>query len=117
MVPTRDFQIPSGAAASLKIIDTTSNISKVAFAHTLGPAIEGVSYVPDCPVWSFLIENTEGRKVLFDLGTRKDWKNLAPVVSNRLIRMGWEITVEKNVTEILELSGVKGEELEAVIWR
>ncbi|EXJ74899.1 uncharacterized protein A1O5_01595 [Cladophialophora psammophila CBS 110553] len=116
MAPQPDFQIPGGSAASVKIIDTTSLISKVNFVHTLGPAIEGVPYVPDCPVWSFLIENAEGRKVLFDLGTRKDWKNLAPIVSNRLVKMGWEVTVEKNITQILEENGFSLVSFEAVIW-
>lgn len=31
--------------------------------------------------------------------------------------VGAEVTVEKNVVEILEDNGIKGEEIEAIIWR
>ncbi len=111
------FNIPSGAVASLSMFDTTSTIDKVALHYVVEPTMTNVSHMPKMNCWSFLIENDSGRKVLYDLGIRKDWHNYAPVVSNRLKASGWDIRVEKNMTEVLGEAGYKGEDFEAVIWR
>jgi len=111
------LNIPPGATANVKIIDTTSRISKLETSYFMRPPLAGMEYMPTLPAWSFLIESPSGRKILFDLGAPKDWEHLAPVTSERLKRLGWDIKVEKNVVEILEEHGVRGADVESVIWR
>ena len=54
---------------------------------------------------------------MWDLGIRKDWHNYAPVISNYIPTRNYTIEVTKNVIDVLEEEGVKGESIEAVIWR
>ncbi|KAL2216617.1 beta-lactamase-like protein [Thermoascus aurantiacus ATCC 26904] len=110
------LNIPPGATANVKIIDTTSRISKLETSYFMRPPLAGMEYMPTLPAWSFLIESPSGRKILFDLGAPKDWEHLAPVTSERLKRLGWDIKVEKNVVEILEEHGVRGADVESMIW-
>ncbi|KAJ3170941.1 hypothetical protein HDU87_008643 [Geranomyces variabilis] len=66
------------------------------------------------PAFSFLVENPRtGKKVLFDLGVRKDWENFPPKVVARLKAAGAKISVEKNVAEIL---GDLKNEIDEIIW-
>jgi glyoxylase-like metal-dependent hydrolase (beta-lactamase superfamily II) len=70
-----------------------------------------------CPSYSFLIEHPlSGRKVLFDLGVRKDFENLAPAVTNWFKESETTCSVEKDITTILEEGGVKADEIESIIW-
>ncbi|MCJ1236928.1 hypothetical protein MMC14_004912 [Varicellaria rhodocarpa] len=105
---------PSSTTVKVSIIDSTSYIripSDVCFQ----PSIQGFEFL-DCPAFSFLIQHPSGRTLLFDLGIRKDWRNLAPKVSNRLKENGWDINVEKDVVEILEDYGVRRGSVEGIVW-
>lgn len=110
--------IPSSeSTVNVHIINTTSRIRNIPFSVFVEPPIKGLEYL-DCPAYSFLIEHpANGRKVLFDLGVRKDWKNLAPRIADRIRGGGWQVTVEKDVAEILEEGGVKLADVNAIIWR
>jgi glyoxylase-like metal-dependent hydrolase (beta-lactamase superfamily II) len=122
MVPPKAppaFNIPpSSSTVSVKIIDSTSWI-EAPLGSLFGPVIPGHEKL-SCPSYSFLIEHGPlGRKVLFDLGTRKDWENLAPSIVNTIKSHKWGLTVKKNVSEILTESGDAGVDLkniEAIIW-
>lgn len=83
----------------------------------LEPAIHGHDTL-QCPAYSFLIEHPSGRKVLYDLGTRKDWQNLSPMVQGLLKQHDLHIEVEKNVADILKGNGVAVGDgaIEALIW-
>lgn len=83
----------------------------------LEPTIQGHDLL-QCPAYSFLIEHLSGRKILYDLGTRKDWENLPPLVRGLLKHHDLTIKVQKNVPEILEESGipVANGAIEALIW-
>ena len=81
------------------------------------PEIKGFEAL-DCPAYSFLIEHPpSGRKILWDLGVRKDWENFAPRIQKRIRDGGWQVTVEKGVAELLEEGGVKPEDIDSIIWR
>lgn len=58
-----------------------------------------------------------GRTLLFDLGVRRDWENLAPRVVERVRGRRWQVSVEKGVGEILEEGGVRKGDVEGIIWR
>ncbi|KAK9321090.1 beta-lactamase-like protein [Lipomyces orientalis] len=113
-----DLKIPNGSTAVIvRIIDrqVSPNIN-AASTHLLLPEIEQHNTVAGAPSFSFLIEHPSGRRLVFDLGLRKDYKNLPPIVQKFLADFGWEITVQKNISEILEENGVPSSTIEAVIW-
>ncbi|KAF9885385.1 hypothetical protein FE257_013003 [Aspergillus nanangensis] len=110
------YTIPPGATARVCLIDTTTTIDNVPFTRLLEPPVEGVTRIPTLPTYSFFLENSRGRKVLFDLGARKDLQNLAPSVRRGLETVDWVVKVEKNVLDILQENGYTGGEFEAIIW-
>lgn len=111
------LNIPAGNAVRVKVIDSTSRI-KAPVAFFMGPAIAGHPHL-NVPAFSFLIEQkSSSRKILFDLGLRKDWQSHPPAVQAIISEPGWEMSIEKNVAEILQENGVDvaGGAIEAVIW-
>jgi hypothetical protein len=114
---TPDLHIPpSAATVDVCIINTTGHIDGIPTNDFLLPSIPGHKYLV-CPVYSFLIQHSSGRKVLFDLGVRKDWENFAPGLYNRLRDYGWNIAVEKDVREILDGENIDPNEISSIIWR
>jgi hypothetical protein len=110
------FPIPAGAATSVRIIDSTTFL-KLPIRPFMSPPMPGFTHIAG-PAYCFLIEHSTGRKVLFDLGVRKDWENMAGPVVKMIKAQGWEVKVEKNISEILEEEeGIKGLDVEAIIWR
>ena len=56
---------------------------------------------------AFLIEHEpSGKKVMFDLGVRKDWWNLSPVIHKRLGSVIPGLKVDTDVPEILKDNGI-----------
>jgi glyoxylase-like metal-dependent hydrolase (beta-lactamase superfamily II) len=109
-----DLNIPaSSSTVQVRIIDTTSHLSGLPLAPFVSPEIEGFTTF-DCPAFSFLIEHSSGRKLLFDLGVRKDFENLAPRIVERI--KNWKVTVKMGVREQLEQHGVNGKDVEGIIW-
>lgn len=106
---------PSRTTISVRIIDTTSHISKIALDRFMSPPIAGFTHL-SCPAFAFLIEHPSGRKLLFDLGVRADPENFSPVIKQRIESGGWGVEVQKGVREQLEEHGVNGADIEAVIW-
>ena len=106
----------SSSTVDISIIDTTSRI-RLPSSSLFQPSIKGNETL-DAPAYSFLIEHpANGRKLLFDLGLRKDWQNLAPAFSDMVKEGHGTVQIEKNVAEILVEGGVKLEDIEALIWR
>lgn len=72
------------------------------------------------PSYSFLITPSSGKHILFDLGVRKDWENMAPAVVDRIKKNGWTLKIEKDVAEILDEQasdvGVSSKDIDAVVW-
>lgn len=83
----------------------------------MGPDVPGVMELPGGPSFSFLLEHSSGRKLVYDLGIRKDWHNLAPDIANYIPTTVYKFEMDKNVIDILEENGVQGKDIEAVIWR
>ncbi|OBT97313.1 hypothetical protein VE01_04732 [Pseudogymnoascus verrucosus] len=97
-MPLSNFSVPdSTSVVNVRIIDSTSSID-VHMEGMVSHAIKGHSRF-ECPAYSFLIEHpSSGRKVLFDLGVRKDFHNLAPPITNWLTESGTICSVEKDVS-------------------
>lgn len=87
----------------------------------MDPVPKGFEDDLHCPAYSFLISHGS-RHLLFDLGVRKDWWNLAPAVSRDRLGPGkqFQVDVEKNVADILREDkgklGITPDDIEAVIW-
>lgn len=114
--PPPALNIPdSQSIVIVHVIDTTSRL-RVPSRILLEPEIKGLDTL-EGPAFSFLIEHpANGRKVLFDLGMRKDWENLAPAIVGQIRNVGTKITVDKGVADILHDGGVKPDTIEAIIW-
>ncbi|KAE8382664.1 beta-lactamase-like protein [Aspergillus bertholletiae] len=106
---------PLGETVSVRIIDSTSYIT-ISADFILSPHLPDFDTIHRIPCLVFLIEHPSGRKLLFDLGIRKDWQNLAPVVANRVKELPVSINVEKSTLEVLADGGVREEDLEGIIW-
>lgn len=84
-------------------------------SHLLTPSITHHETL-HIPSLSFLIEHSATkRKLLFDLGLRKDISTLPPTVQKIFSDSGWDLRVEKNVSDILIEDNVSPEEIEAVV--
>lgn len=88
----------------------------------MSPDIAGHDYLAT-PCYSFLIEHKgsesdKTRRLIFDLGIRKDWQNLSPFLQRRFGAGGYQIDVKQSVKEILESGGIICDDgsIEAVIW-
>lgn len=104
-------------AVNVHIIDSTARLRDLPTKDFFEPDFVGFDTL-DIPSYSFLIEHPpSSRRVLFDLGLRKDWRNLAPEVVGYIKDEGWSITVEKDVAEILSEGGIRLDSIEAIIWR
>lgn len=114
---SKSFTIPSGAPASVSIIDTTGRVAGCGIDSLLQPPMNGFSTLPTFPSLAFLIESQDGRNVLFDLGIPQDWRELPPIVSDELKSSGWVITVPQTTAEILEENKVAADSIESVVWR
>jgi glyoxylase-like metal-dependent hydrolase (beta-lactamase superfamily II) len=70
-----------------------------------------------CPAYSFLVEHpSSSRKLVFDLGVRKDWQNSSQYIVDRIRNGGWKVEVKKDVPQILEDNKIPTKDIEAVIW-
>jgi glyoxylase-like metal-dependent hydrolase (beta-lactamase superfamily II) len=116
MAQPPSFTAPSSSTTvKVRIIDTTSTIRGIPTAPFITPQIKGFTTL-NCPAYSFLIEHPSNRKLLFDLGVRKDISNLSPKTYKRITSGGWDVTVKSSVREQLEANGVEGKSIEGIIW-
>ncbi|CAN9365873.1 unnamed protein product [Alternaria alternata] len=101
-------------------MDTGCKIGNIPAAIFTEPQIpgfkkfEGISYV-------FVLTHTDSggkvRRVLFDLGARKDWENMAPhVVQATKAIEGAILEPMENVADLLERGGIDRASIEALIW-
>ncbi|KAK5651588.1 hypothetical protein OQA88_11861 [Cercophora sp. LCS_1] len=116
MPPPPNLSIPSSTSTvSVSIIDTTSTLNGVLTSLFLGPPIVGHNRL-DVPCFSFLIQHPSNRSLIFDLGIRRDWENLAPPLAAGIEGLGATVAVKDNVVDILNANGVDTARIEAVIW-
>jgi hypothetical protein len=99
----------------VSVIDTGSRIN-VPMSVFMDPALLEHKSDLAVPAYSFLIEQEKlGRKLVYDLGIRKDVSGYAPVVLDRL--KSFKFYPAKDVYKYLKDGGVDLKTIEAVIWR
>ncbi|RKK85031.1 hypothetical protein BFJ69_g1730 [Fusarium oxysporum] len=107
----------SSQTVRVKAIDTTTNMNCKSDCF-VWPPIKGhdeLRFTTLC----FLIEHQDGsstKRVLFDLGARKDYWNAAPIAAAMIKSQVPELVIEKGVDEILEESGLPLSMIDAVVW-
>lgn len=83
----------------------------------MAPPVPGLDRFKDCPSFSFLLEHPSGRKLVWDLGIRKDYNNYAPTIRDYLPTTNYTIDVQFDVVDVLKQHGIRGSDIEGVIWR
>ncbi|KAJ7064337.1 beta-lactamase-like protein [Mycena amicta] len=111
----RDFGIPaSHSTVSVKRIHvgsiTLTDILPIVF-HPVLPGFEALTF----PMYAFLVEHGK-RRVLFDLGMRKDTENLAPAAQAFFASGAFKSDIKQDLVQQLEEGGVALESIESVIW-
>ncbi|KAK7048257.1 Metallo-beta-lactamase superfamily protein [Favolaschia claudopus] len=115
----RELGIPAAdATVSVKahnVTDDTLPDLRVSASKFWRPVLTGrENFAP--PVFAFLIEHgATGRRVMFDLGMRKDPENGAPMLRG-LAQTGVAIPVNRDITERLVDDGVTLDSIDSVIW-
>jgi hypothetical protein len=118
--PLPDLKIPSSNnTVTVRVIDSTA-FGKGPAKLVFSPRIPGHETM-EFPCFSFLISNeAKNKHVLFDIGIRKDYWNLAPAVASRITGDNplFKVDVEKNVADILDEGavGVSSKDIDSVIW-
>jgi hypothetical protein len=114
------FDIPSSKnTVTLKMIHAGSALSP----HS--PFIKNEPELPTTPfttinIWSFLVEHPQlKRSVLFDLGVRKDFMNLAPAARQAFSMPDGTLPfiVDRDVPEQLVAGGISLKSIDTLIWR
>ncbi|RAL10207.1 MBL fold metallo-hydrolase [Aspergillus homomorphus CBS 101889] len=110
-----NLNIPaSDKTVEVSIIDTTANIQLPADVF-FAPEIGGLKQLR-AGAYAFLVENkSRDKRVLFDLGVRKDWENLAKPLYDRLKEI-FAVTVRKDVSDILTDHSIPLDTIDAIIW-
>ncbi|KAG8631915.1 hypothetical protein KVT40_001055 [Elsinoe batatas] len=116
MASTNGVKVPEGeTSVGLRLINPV-NFGPAILERFMAPPVPGLETFKTCPSLSFLIEHPSGRKLVWDLGIRKDWQNYSPSIAAYLPTTKYKIQVEKNVADILRDGGVELETIEAVVW-
>ncbi|KAJ5780258.1 hypothetical protein N7457_005418 [Penicillium paradoxum] len=111
------FDVPRGTqSVQVRIIDTTVRMNRFPLKFLMEPPMEGMTYMPEIPAWSFLIEHHSGQKLLFDLGLPRDLLAFSPFVQQILEQVKAEISVEEEVIDILEKNGIAADQISGIIW-
>ena len=114
--PHPSLNLPqSNSTVELSLINTTTDLVCPAKVF-VDPVQKGHEYL-NMPTFAFLVENKNlGKRVMFDLGCRKDWWNLSPAAYASIKHGIPGIIIPKNVNDILHEGGVDDRKIDAVVW-
>ncbi|KAF7356511.1 Metallo-beta-lactamase superfamily protein [Mycena venus] len=112
-----DFGIPhSNATVDVRVFNV-ANATLLNDAHTfILPVLPGHEDAI-FPMFAFLVEHKKSQKrLMFDLGIRKDPLNLAPSVASFFTSGGVLLEQSKDITELLQDGGISLASIDEVIW-
>ncbi|KAK5655059.1 hypothetical protein OQA88_5958 [Cercophora sp. LCS_1] len=104
-----------GETVTVKIINPV-NFGPAILHRFMAPAVPELNKFKDSPSFSFLIEHPSGRKLVFDLGIRKDYGNYSPKITEYLPTTEYTIVIKQDVAGTLAEAGINLSDVEAVIW-
>jgi hypothetical protein len=96
----------SESTIRVRMIDTTAKMT-VRAESFIEPVQQGHKFLNLTAVAFLLEHEPSGRKVMFDLGVRKDYWNYAAVLQKRIGTVIPSLRVDKGVPEILEENAVE----------
>ena len=105
----------SSNTVRVRMIDSTAlmQIKSESFIDPVQPGHELINITDVC----FLIEHLpSGKKIMFDLGCRKDYWNLPPVILKRFGDVIPSLKVKHDVSDILKAKGVSLASISSIIW-
>lgn len=111
------FTGPAGAAAKVSIIDSGFRLSGLSTDMLLTPSIDDFDRLPGVGSWSFLVESSTGRKILFDLGGPADIALFPPQVADAVKQADAKVEATKTVADILVENGIELTQIDSVILR
>ncbi|KAJ9241327.1 hypothetical protein DTO169E5_3527 [Paecilomyces variotii] len=114
---TAALNLPSGSnTCELSILNTTCDMTLPTIS-LIGPNIKGHENL-NLPTFSFYIYNArQNKRVLFDLGSRKDWWNFTPVVLDAVKTKGISgLRITHDVADVLAEGGIDPKTIDAVVW-
>lgn len=117
-----ELNLPSSSSTvDVRIIHSTA-VGQGPASLILAPHIPGHDLIT-FPCFAFLVSSASKKQnVLFDLGIRKDYWNLAPVVAARVTgdKPLFPVKVEKNISEILDADegglGIRSKDIDAIVF-
>ncbi|KAL0573959.1 hypothetical protein V5O48_008000 [Marasmius crinis-equi] len=111
-----DLNIPfSNSTVTVQALDTLTPASHGPASYFLSPTLPGreLAWFPDL---AFLIEHN-GRRIMFDLGLRKDQENFPPALRAMTVAVKeYGMKCNRDVVDQLLEGGIELESVEAVIW-
>lgn len=116
MSKASSLTLPAGDVSVNVAFICNALLSGLPMSRFSKPNIRGLETLQQIPSFSFFIEHPSGRRLMFDLGPRKDLENLSPMLTGRMAKAGWEAEVTQEVPEILEQHDIPIESIENVIW-
>lgn len=109
--------LPKGIeAVTVKMINPVS-FGPAILQRFMAPKVPGLDTFKSLPSLCFLIEHPSGRKLVWDLGIREDYANYATSIADYLPTTKYDFQFGRSVARVLKESGIRLEEIEAVIWR
>ncbi|KAK1226012.1 hypothetical protein PQX77_011030 [Marasmius sp. AFHP31] len=106
----------SSSTVSVQAFNIFARNSSLPAASFMEPILPGRDIMV-IPAYSFLLEHTNGRRVMFDLGARKDVDGYPPAVQESIKSSpGFNLVIEKDIVEQLTEGGVALESIDTVIW-
>ncbi|KEF61200.1 uncharacterized protein A1O9_02765 [Exophiala aquamarina CBS 119918] len=116
---TNKIDIPeSSVTVDVSIINSTSWVGNVPYWFSIKPVYPGLE-LNGGPSYAFYIHHRPSdSRLLFDLGVRKDFRtHLSPHLLKAMEKVGMQISVEKDVSEILaEHGGVQPGDIDSIIF-
>jgi len=116
---TNKIEIPeSSVAVDVSIINSSSWVGNVPHYFSIEPVYPGLEFNGG-PTYVFYIQHhPSGSRLLFDLGVRKNFRtHLSPHLMKAMDKVGMQISVEKDVAEILaEQGGVRPGDIDSIIF-
>ncbi|EXJ72049.1 uncharacterized protein A1O5_04552 [Cladophialophora psammophila CBS 110553] len=107
---------PSQTPVRVRMVDTTA-LMTVRAESFVKPVQKPGHELLNLTCVAFLIEHTpSGRRVMFDLGVRKDFWNYAAVLQKRIGSVIPSLRVDRDVPEILAEKGIALDSISSVIW-
>jgi hypothetical protein len=109
----------SNATVSVKIFNAFRDLDVIS-AVVLSPAPGSTSDESrrfKAPGKSFLVEHPDGRRVVFDLGIRKDVENIVQSYRDEMREGATVVDFGPDIAETLVGGGIPLDSINAVIWR